>query len=83
MTLQWVDQNTAELVEVDIPLETVEALRRGDAVAGFSWPERRFSPKDARARIRARLDQVEAGMDDLVNEYPELKASRRRRRDDS
>jgi hypothetical protein len=79
-TVTWIDQNTAELVERDLPADIAEAVMRGERAFPRDTPARRFSAKDAQARLRARVDQLEARMGELVSEHPELKAKRRRLR---
>jgi hypothetical protein len=77
-TMWWVDERTAELVELDVPAEVAAAMGRGEPVGGRGWAQRRFASKDGIARMKARLDQIDARRDELVNEYPELKSHGRR-----
>jgi hypothetical protein len=86
VTVSWVDERTAELVEMDVPAEVAAAIGRGEPVGGRGWVQRRFTAeegiarsKEGVARAKARLDQIGARRDELVNEYPELKSHGRAR----
>src|SRR5215217_3066013 len=68
-TLYWIDEQTGELVEVDVPEIQVEAFARGEPNRGH-WPTRRFSADDAIARIRTRVDQIEARRDEQRPRHP-------------
>jgi hypothetical protein len=77
-TISWVN-DLAELVEVDVPRPALGRLANGASVTGRGWPERRFAEKDAKARLRAEIDQLEARRDELIDAYPQLKSRRSRR----
>jgi len=79
-TVLWVNPETAELVEVDVPVSGVEKFAAGGVASGYGgFPMRRFSAKDGQARLRARLDQIRERLDELVTEHPELKSHSPRR----
>jgi hypothetical protein len=75
VTLSWINPITAELVEVDVTPHVAERIASGSSATWRGGPEpRRFSSADATARLRARIDQLDARMDELVNEHPGLKS---------
>ena len=57
--LWWINEMTAELVEMDVPADVAEAFERGQGVVECrDWPQRRFKIDDAQERLRARLDEI-------------------------
>jgi hypothetical protein len=77
--VQWVN-DLGELVEVDVPIEDAEKLAQGKPIAGC-WPERRYTGREARDRLReqaagyrARNDQIRSRLDELVDANPRLKS---------
>ena len=78
VTITWVNERTGELREMDVAAEDAESLGRGKAIGGYNLPQRRFSATEGIARLQARVDQIEARRDELVDEYPELKSHGRR-----
>jgi hypothetical protein len=85
VTISWVDESTGDLVELDVPTETAEALRRGERVVGRGWTQRRFTAKEGIARTKegiarskARLDQISSRRDEMVDTWPSLKSHGRR-----
>jgi hypothetical protein len=64
VTLWWISETTAELVEMDVPAHIAAALDggeldRGEGVIEYAdWPQRRFKLEDAEDRLRARLDEI-------------------------
>jgi hypothetical protein len=77
-TMWWVDERTAELVELDVPAEVAAAMGRGERVGGRGWAQRRFASKDGVARMKARVDQINARRDEMVSTWPSLKSHGRR-----
>jgi hypothetical protein len=59
VTLWWISETTAELVEMDVPAHVADALDRGQGVVEYGdWPQRRFDLADAEDRLRARLNEI-------------------------
>jgi hypothetical protein len=59
VTLRWLSEATAELVEMDVPAHVAEALDRGQGVIEFGdWPQRRFKLEDAGDRVQAWYDGI-------------------------
>ncbi len=81
ITVSWVSPTTAELIEADLTPEQAKRLEQGKS-ASFRGELRRYSNRDARASIAARLDQICTARDELVTEHPELKSQSPRRGDD-
>jgi hypothetical protein len=79
VTIVWIDERTADLIELDVPADVAAAMRRGERVFGRGWEQRRFSAKDGIARMKARLDQIDARRDEMVDTWPSLKSHGRRR----
>ena len=64
----WVDPSTGELVERALPADIAPAVMRGDLAFPSDAPERRYSAEDGQARLLARIDQLKARQDKLMNE---------------
>ena len=64
----WVDPSTGELVERALPADIAPAVMRGDLAFPTDAPERRYSGKDGQARLLARIDELKARQDELLNE---------------
>jgi hypothetical protein len=64
----WVDPSTGELVERALPADIAPAVMRGDLAFPRDAPERRYSAQDGQARLLARIDQLKASQDELMNE---------------
>ena len=77
VTISWVDYG-ANLAELDVPEGVVEEIARGGPVAwrGESRP-RRTPNEQAQAKLRADLRWLEERHDEMVSEFPQLKANRR------
>jgi hypothetical protein len=59
VTLRWLSEATAELVEMDVPAHVAEALDRGQGVIECGeWPQRRFKLEDAEDRLQAWYDEI-------------------------
>jgi hypothetical protein len=60
---------TGKLIEIDVPTHVAEGWQRDWPNAGRGWPQRRFSADDAIAMLRARIDQIDARRDELVDAH--------------
>jgi hypothetical protein len=81
-TVGWVDPTTAEWLELDVPVEMADKMAAGESTQTRRAEMRRFNAGDGIARLLARIDQLRARQDELLNEYPELKSHGPKRRPD-
>jgi hypothetical protein len=72
ITVYWVATN-GDYVEADFTQEQAARFQQGKS-AMFAGAPRRYDGRLAVAALKARQDQIDSRLDELVTEYPQLKS---------
>jgi hypothetical protein len=72
LTVRWVATN-GDYVEADFTPKHAARFQQGKS-AMFAGPPRRYDGRLAIAGLKARQDQIDSRLDELVTKYPQLKS---------